>query len=156
MDDKSTSAYLKAIYALEENGKGATTVSIATALNIRPASVTEMLKKLAAAKCIVYSPYHGAKLTDKGRVTAKKTIRKHRLLETFLKKILKLSDGEICKQASAMEYALSDHADQQLCVFLHRPKEGPDHGDIPHCTKKISCGKCLKTNYNKVAKPNIY
>lgn len=144
MEEGHLNSYIKAIHLLEYNGEEATTLNIARQLGIRPASVTEMLKKLAAGKYVSYSPYKGAKLARKGKAAAKKIIRKHLLLEILLKKILKLSDKEVCGQASALESALSDHADQQLCVFLGRPTKGTvDHGDILHCAKKISCRKCL-------------
>lgn len=144
MEESNANSYLKAIHLLGESGEGATTLNIARQLGIRPASVTEMLKKLAKANYVSYSPYHGVRLTKKGKNTARKIIRKHLLLEILLKKILKLSDAEVCRQATAMESALSDHADQQLCVFLGRPTRGAvDDGDIFRCTKKISCKKCM-------------
>ncbi len=147
---KSANAYLRAIHAIEEEGAVPTTVMIAQKLNVRPASVTEMLKKLADGGLITYSPYHGAKLTKKGNESAKKMVRKHLLLETFLKNILKLNDEEVCKQASALEDSLTDHADQQLCVFLNRPMKGAiEPAPIPHCTKKITCESCLACNGGK-------
>ncbi len=147
MEEKSFNSYLLAIYLLEESGAEPSTIVIARSLKIQPGSVTEMLKKLAAQGYVNYLPYQGASLTGKGNEAAKKIIRKHRLLETFLKNTLKIEDKECCRQAAALQHSLSDTADQQLCIFLHRPLEGPvDHGSIPHCTKKISCGQCLKSN----------
>lgn len=157
MDEKTKSVYLKTIYLIEEKGGKATTLNIANQLKIKSASVTEMLQKLAKENYVSYSPYHGVVLTKKGARTAKKIIRKHRLLETFLKNTLQLSNKEVCEQAGHLGHSFSDNADQHLCIFLNRPKEGAvDHGNIPHCTKKISCGQCLKENYGKVARPNIF
>ena len=157
MNERSLNSYLKAIYVLEESRQEASTINIARALNIASASVTEMIKKLAAVNYVTYSPYHGVTLTGKGKYLARKCIRKHRLLETFLKNILKLKNKETYTQAAALEHSLSDTADQQLCIFLSRPKEDPlDHRYIPHCIKKISCGQCLKENHGKVGKPEIY
>ena len=156
MDEKSLNSYLKTIYVLYEAKIPTSTVSIAKALNVKPGSVTEMLQKLAKEGYVSYSPYHGAELNEKGKNIAKKIIRKHRLLEAFLKNILKLDDDEVRKQASELLHSLSDHADQQLCIFLSRPTEDPvDHGDIPHCTKKISCNQCLKENHGKIGKPDF-
>ena len=153
---KSTNQYLKIIYLIQRDKEEATTLAIAAKLAIKPASVTEMLKKLAEEKYVTYTPYQGAKLTEKGNRVAKKIMRKHLLLEAFLKNILKLSDKEVCKQAQAMEDSLSDHADQQLCIFLNRPTQGPiDKGSIPHCTKKISCEDCLSGNGEKIRKDAV-
>lgn len=142
----SVNQYIKTIYLLVQENKEASTLNIAKKLGIKSASVTEMLKKLASDGSVNYSPYHGVTLTKRGEEIAKKLIRKHLLLEAFLKNILKLSDEEVCKQASALEDSLTDHADQQLCIFLKRPTEGPIEKEaIPHCTKKISCEECLAT-----------
>jgi DtxR family Mn-dependent transcriptional regulator len=142
------------MYAIEKTGERATTAAIAQKLEVQPASVTEMLKKLAQNGFIVYSPYHGAQLTKKGTRTAKKIMRKHLLLETFLKNILKLNDQDVCAQASALEDSLTDRADQQLCIFLNRPREGPiERARIPHCTKKITCEACLACNETNIRSP---
>lgn len=157
MDNRSLNAYLKTIYVLEETKTAASTANIAKALDITPASVSEMLQKLAKENYVSYSPYHGVQLTVKGKEIATKAVRKHRLLEAFLKNTLKLKDNnEVRRQAGELVHSLSDKADQQLCIFLSRPKEDPvDRGEIPHCTKRITCEECLKENHGKVGKPSF-
>ena len=77
--------HLKSIFHLSLNSdSGVSTNSIANNLNTKASSVTEMLKKLSEKSLIVYIKYHGAQLTELGRKTALKIIRKHRLWEVFL------------------------------------------------------------------------
>ncbi|MEM7802410.1 MAG: metal-dependent transcriptional regulator, partial [Chloroflexota bacterium] len=78
----SSEDYLKSIYLLSElsdpQGRASTT-QIAERLEIRPASVTDMLKKLSDKDLISYVKYKGVSLTEKGRLTAVDIIRRHRL-----------------------------------------------------------------------------
>ena len=78
--------YLKAIYELAEDGGRATTASIAKHLDVAPASVTGMLKKLSDQQppWIAYEKHHGARLTERGQKRALEIIRHHRLIEKFL------------------------------------------------------------------------
>lgn len=144
MDNKSGYAYLRAVYLLQEEGKDLSTTNIAKVLEVKPASVSEMLKKLAKEKYVMYRPYKNIELTETGKKEAKKAVRRHRILEDFLVRILKVGKNEVCKQAEAMESTLSDKAEIELCRFLDRPMEDPlEHKPIPHCQMKISCERCL-------------
>jgi DtxR family Mn-dependent transcriptional regulator len=69
MAQRSTQDYLKAVYGLSKNGDLVSTTEISQKLDVAPASVTEMLKKLAQDEYIKYSPYHGSTLTEKGPPT---------------------------------------------------------------------------------------
>ena len=142
---KSVEDYLKTVYELTLDGKAATTTEISKALNISPASVTEMLKKLSERKYLEYSPYHGTILTKKGLKIAEKMARKHRLLERFLYDILKIDKLKVHEQACEMEHSLSDDAEESLCRFLKYPDSCPDDGKIiPPCDLKIdSCADCI-------------
>ncbi len=142
----SIEEYLEALYTLTQNGKTASTTEISQRLSIAPASVTEMLKKLAARDFIKYSPYQGTTLTDKGLEIARKMTRKHRLLERFLYDTLKIGKDSVHPQACEMEHALSDDAERALCQFLKHPARCPDDGKIiPPCDLRFSsCEECLK------------
>ena len=146
MPHKSSEDYLKTIYDLSQNGKEVSTTKISQALRIAPASVTEMLKKLAKKGYITYSPYHGTTLTNEGRQIAEKITRKHRLLERFLHDILKIDKDKVHSQACEMEHSLSDEAEESLCRFLKHPDRCPDDGKmIPPCDLQIeSCAECLQ------------
>jgi len=138
--------YLEALYILARNGEKVTTTRISEYLNIAPASVTEMLKKLAEKGYADYSPYQGATLTDKGLEIGKKMSRKHRLLERFLHDVLRIGNDRVHAQACDMEHSLSDEAEESLCRFLNHPDRCPDDGKaIPPCDLKIqSCEECMQ------------
>jgi DtxR family Mn-dependent transcriptional regulator len=146
MARRSVEDYLKAIYDLSINGKAVSTTEISRTLKVAPASVTEMLKKLAEKGYISYSPYHGTTLTTAGSRIAEKTVRKHRLLERFLHDVLKIDKTKVHKQACEMEHALSDDAEESLCRFLRHPDRCPDDGKIiPPCDLRISsCAECIQ------------
>jgi DtxR family Mn-dependent transcriptional regulator len=148
MPRRSVEDYLKTIYDLSRNGNAVSTTEISRTLKVAPASVTEMLKKLAGKGYITHSPYHGTRLTNNGRQIAEKTVRKHRLLERFLHDVLKIDKTQVHDQACGMEHSLSDDAAESLCRFLRHPDRCPDNGKvIPPCDLQIgSCVECLELN----------
>lgn len=145
MASKSIEDYLKALYVLSKNGNTVSTTEISEHFKIAPASVTEMLKKLANKGFVKYSPYHGSTLTKKGFLVAQKMTRKHRLLERFLCDVLRIKEAEVHAQACAMEHSLSDEAEESLCRFLKHPDMCPDEGKvIPACDLQFSsCEECI-------------
>ncbi len=155
----STEEYLEALYNLTQDGESASTSDISKRLHIAPASVTEMLKKLADNGYVDYSPYQGVTLTPKGFDLAEKMARKHRLLERFLHDILHIGNDKVHKEACAMEHALSDETERALCQTLKSPDKCPDDEKvIPPCNLGFSsCAECQKwggDNLEKVGKRN--
>jgi DtxR family Mn-dependent transcriptional regulator len=146
MEQKSTQDYLKAVYNLSRNGDLISNAAISQKLGVAPASVTEMLKKLAEEGYVNYSPYHGSTLTEKGLIEAKRVTRKHRLLETFLSDVLHIGKDRVHTEACRMEHALSDEAEESLCRFLKHPDTCSDDGKtIPACDLPFStCEDCIK------------
>jgi DtxR family Mn-dependent transcriptional regulator len=146
MSSKSVEDYLKAIYILSQNGKSVSTTEISEHFNIAPASVTEMLKKLAKKGYVRYSPYHGAQLTSDGFQVAERVTRKHRLLERFLHDVLRIREDKVHSEACEMEHALSDEAEESLCRYLNHPDRCPDDGKIiPACDLPFStCEECIE------------
>lgn len=142
MATEITEQYLKIIYNLTEEGGAAKTTDIASAMNIAPASVTQMLHKLAEHGYIDHEPYKGVVLRAKGRKIASKIARKHRLLERFLNDLVGVRGKSTHEQACKMEHALTDEAAQSLCRMLHHPAECPDGKKIPKCDAGITCDKC--------------
>ena len=121
--------YLKAIYKLEEKRNGKiTTNSIAEMVDTAPASVTDMLKKLADKKFIRYEKYQGVSLTATGKRVAVAIIRKHRLWELFLVEKLKFRWDEVHDIAEQLEHVVSDELINRLDELLDNPKTDP-HGD---------------------------
>jgi DtxR family Mn-dependent transcriptional regulator len=148
MPSKTLEDYLKALSILASNGKTVNTTEISRHFKIAPASVTEMLQKLAEKGYINYSPYHGSTLTPKGLQIAEKVTRKHRLLEKFLYDVLRIGKDHIHKQACEMEHALSDEAEESLCRLMNHPDKCPDDNKtIPACDLLFSsCEECIVTH----------
>ncbi len=146
MAQKSAEDYLKTVYVLSRDNGVASTTDIARTLKVAPASVTEMLQKLAKKGYVEYSPYQGTKLSSSGLQIAEKITRKHRLLERFLHDLLKLDDAKVHDQACEMEHSLSDDAEESLCRLLKHPDRCPDDGKtIPACNLPFtSCEECMR------------
>ena len=123
--------YLKAIYALELEQQKATTKRVAQRLGVKMASVTGMIKHLAAEGFVRHTPYYGAKMTTKGRRIAVDMIRRHRLIETFLCQTLGLSWDEVDADAEVLEHAVSDKLIERIYEYLGRPQFDPHGSPIP-------------------------
>ena len=142
----STEEYLEALYTLTQGGKTASNAELSRRLEIAPASVSEMLRKLADGGYVNYSPYQGVTLTEKGTRLAEKMARKHRLLERFLHDVLKIGNDKVHAEACQMEHALSDEAERALCLTLKSPSRCPDDAKVvPPCDLGFSsCSECRK------------
>ena len=132
MNSQSEEDYLKALYHLEMDFDAVSTNSIADYLDMKPSSVTDMLKKLAEKKFINYEKYKGTSLTKRGRLIALSIIRKHRLWETFLVEKLGFGWDQVHIIAEQLEHIKSEELIENLDNFLGNPKYDP-HGDpIPN------------------------
>jgi DtxR family Mn-dependent transcriptional regulator len=150
MMSTSTEEYLEALYKLEQGDKPVSTTKISKQLNIAPASVTEMMQKLANADCVHYSPYQGVTLTSKGYRIAEKMTWKHRLVERYLNDALKIRRNKLHEEACEMEHAISDETARAMCQSLNAPDRCPDDGQpIPPCDFDFStCEECRKWGRN--------
>tara|TARA_B100000965_G_C19488554_1_gene711928 strand:+ start:273 stop:929 length:657 start_codon:yes stop_codon:yes gene_type:complete len=128
MNSQSEEDYLKALYHLEMDFDAVSTNSIADYLDMKPSSVTDMLKKFAEKKFINYQKYKGTSLTKKGKLTALSIIRKHRLWETFLVEKLSFGWDQVHIIAEQLEHIKSEELIEKLDNFLGNPKYDP-HGD---------------------------
>ena len=132
MNSQSEEDYLKALYHLKMDFGSVSTNSIADYLDMKPSSVTDMLKKLAEKKFINYQRYKGTSLTKKGKLIALSIIRKHRLWETFLVEKLGFGWDQVHIIAEQLEHIKSEELIENLDNFLGNPKYDP-HGDpIPN------------------------
>lgn len=121
--------YLKAIYHLSHEGsKSVSTNSISDSLKTKPASVSDMIKKLASKKVISYRKYQGVEISEKGRKAALQIIRKHRLWEVFLVDKLGFHWDEVHEIAEQLEHIKSPLLTKKLDEFLGYPRIDP-HGD---------------------------
>jgi len=121
--------YLKAIYHLATEGNGqVNTNSISDRLQTKPASVTDMVRKLSDKGLVNYRKYQGVNLTKQGNLHALKVVRKHRLWEVFLVNILGFNWDEVHEVAEQLEHIKSPLLIKRLDEFLKFPKYDP-HGD---------------------------
>ncbi|HEY2355408.1 MAG TPA: metal-dependent transcriptional regulator [Gaiellaceae bacterium] len=120
--------YAKAIYTLEERSGSASTNDLAALLDVKPGSVSGMLRKLDALGLVEHERYRGVRLTEKGRRVALEVIRHHRLLELFLVENLGMTEDEVHAEAEVLEHALSEELEELIARKLGDPTVGP-HGD---------------------------
>jgi DtxR family Mn-dependent transcriptional regulator len=131
--------YLKNIYKLSSNEGKVTTSSLSEKLQISPASVSEMIKKLAEEGTLTHTPYKGVELTEEGKLLALRIIRKHRLWEMFLVQVLHFGWDEIDDEAERFEHIMSDKMEEKIDHVLGHPSIDP-HGDpIPTKDGVITC-----------------
>jgi DtxR family Mn-dependent transcriptional regulator len=123
--------YLKAIHSLGGADEQVKLHKIAERLKVRAPSVTGMLKRLAEDGWISYEPGVGARLTEQGIGEARRVIRRHRLVELFLTRVLGLDWSEVDAEAEALEHAISPRLEQALAAHLGEPLEDPHGHPIP-------------------------
>jgi DtxR family Mn-dependent transcriptional regulator len=129
--------YLKAIFHLQAEDGMVTTNVLAEKLRTKPASVTDMMKKLNAKKLLHYKPYYGFSLSPEGKKIALLVIRRHRLWEYFLSEKLKFGWSEVHSFAEELEHVSSKQLIDRLDEYLGHPRFDP-HGDpIPDSRGKI-------------------
>lgn len=129
--------YLKAIFHLQEKEGTVTTNALAEKLQTKPASVTDMMKKLDAKKLLNYKPYYGFSLSAEGKKIAVFIIRRHRLWEYFLSEKLKFGWNEVHLLAEELEHVSNKQLIDRLDKYLGFPQFDP-HGDpIPDHKGKI-------------------
>ncbi len=120
--------YAKAIYTLESRHGAASTNELAALLEVRPASVSGMLRKLSELGLVGHERYRGARLTERGRGVALEVIRHHRLVELFLVESLGMTWDEVHDEAEVLEHALSEELEELIARKLGNPTVDP-HGD---------------------------
>jgi DtxR family transcriptional regulator, Mn-dependent transcriptional regulator len=135
--------YIKSIFHLQQKDGTVTTNELANVLKTKPASVTDMMKKLKVKKMVHYEPYQGFRLTSEGTKVAIEIIRRHRLWEFFLAEKLKFTWDEVHEVAEQLEHITNKKLIEKLDEFLGFPKLDP-HGDpIPDSNGKIEINKSI-------------
>ena len=133
--------YLKAIYQAEisqnNHGELVPMGQLSSALGVVPGTATTMVKALAETGLVRYEPYAGVQLTEAGQRLAALVLRRHRLIELFLVKVLDMSWAEVHEEAERLEHAASDRLIDRIDAMLGRPSVDP-HGDpIPDADGSI-------------------
>jgi DtxR family transcriptional regulator, Mn-dependent transcriptional regulator len=120
--------YLKAIYHLGTRGEPVTTGQLAHELGISSPSVSAMVKRLEDGELLARPDGRLMHLTDSGERAALRVVRRHRLLETFLARVLDVPWDEVHAEAELLEHALSDRLEERIDAALGHPTHDP-HGD---------------------------
>jgi DtxR family Mn-dependent transcriptional regulator len=124
--------YLKAIHhgqsALPKGQRLLPMGQIAAALSVTPGTATTMIKALAESGLVEYEPYSGVRLTKAGDKLAALVLRRHRLVELFLVKVMGMSWDEVHDEAEQLEHVVSDRLIDRIDEMLGRPTHDP-HGD---------------------------
>ncbi len=128
---RSVEDYLKVIYQITERSDSGGTTEIAGRLDLTPASVTGMVKKLAESGLLEHVPYKGVRLTDQGRVAALAVMRRHRILEAYLITKLGYDWSNVHQEAERLEHAVSDELVERMAFALGQPKYDPHGAPIP-------------------------
>jgi len=123
----SAEDYLKAIYALSGDAP-ASTSQIAQRLELAPASVSGMIRRLSDQGLLDHEPYRGVLLTDAGRTVALRMLRRHRLIEAYLVEFLGYQWDNVHAEAERLEHAVSDLLVERMAAALGHPSVDP-HGD---------------------------
>lgn len=120
--------YLKTIYLMAQKPEQVKTVLLAERMNVKPSSVTAMIKTLAEMKLVEYEPYYGVRLTQSGERIALEVIRHHRLIELYLVEALGFTWDEVHDEAEVLEHVISEKLEARIAAYLGDPTRDP-HGD---------------------------
>ena len=131
MQTQAVEDYLKTIYELQGQQEKVSTTALAERLNVAPASVTGMIKKLAELKLVAHKPYKGVTLTKAGEKIALEVIRHHRLVESYLAEALGVPWDQVHEEAEKWEHVLSEDLEHRIDALLGHPTTDPHGAPIP-------------------------
>jgi DtxR family Mn-dependent transcriptional regulator len=135
--------YLRAIFQLQEEHSPVSTTELAASMDVAPASVTGMVRKLHDHGLVEYVPYKGVTLAPAGRQEALRLVRAHRLWELFLAEVMDLPWDEVHEEAHLLEYATSDRLADRLAEYLDQPQTDPHGQRIPTREGALPPRRCL-------------
>ncbi len=136
---QATEDYLKVIYELTSRGQRASTLEVAERMDVRPASATNMLQKMADGDppLVDYQKHHGVTLTPAGHSAALEVIRHHRLLEVFLTQNLGYGWDEVHAEADRLEHHISEDLEARIARVLGDPAFDPHGAPIPSASLQL-------------------
>lgn len=141
--------YLKAIYDLQDDDTRVAPSAIATAMGVKPPTVTTMLQRMHDDGLVDYEPYQGAHLTTHGERLALEVLRHHRLLELFLTEQLGYDWSDVHDEADVLEHYISEKFEARIATVLGNPTVDPHGASIPtvdlvieHDPRRQSVAQC--------------
>lgn len=123
--------YVREIYALGRDDEPVATTALAERLEVAPASVTGMLKRLDSLGLVEHKRYEGVRLTPIGRKVALEVIRHHRLIETYLAEAMGVSWDQVHDEAHRLEHHISEALEDRMAELLGHPERDPHGSPIP-------------------------
>jgi len=138
MNKETKEEYLETLYKLsmKDEDREVKTGEIAEDLSVSSPSVTEILPKLEEEGYVVYEPYHGVKLTEKGRREGRRIVRTHRVLEVFLDEFFEISDDKMHEKACELEHIFDMGMIDEICERMGAPSKCPHGNEIPTCVNE--------------------
>lgn len=152
--------YLKQLYLEQHAGDGQRVLMgrLATVMGVVPGTATSMVKALSDSGLVEYEPRSGVRLTGRGEQLALHVLRRHRLLELFLVKVIGLDWSVVHEEADSLEHAVSDRVLERIDALLEHPTTDP-HGDpIPtpkgqlHEPQRMSLADCAVGKPYRIAR----
>lgn len=131
--------YSEGIFRLQEELEVVGTGDIAKYMNVAPASVTTMLKKLSDAGLVEHTPYKGVRLTPQGETLSISLLRKHRLVERMLVDFLELPWEDVHELACKLEHFLSEEVTDRIARAMNYPTTCPHGNPVDATVKDGSC-----------------
>lgn len=131
---ESIEEYTEGIYRLQEEMEVVSTGDIARYMNVAPASVTTMLKRLTELELARHTPYQGVRLTEAGERLSIALLRKHRLLERLLVDFLELPWDDVHDLACKLEHYISEDVADRIARAMRFPETCP-HGNPVDATR---------------------
>ena len=139
---QSIEDYLKGILILKGK-REYSNKNLAECLNISPASVSEMIRKLEKEGYLIINKKE-VTLTERGEIKAKGVIRRHRVWEVFLADKLGYSLEEIHDEAEILEHVTSEKLLRKLEKFLFYPQTCPHGGPIIYDYDNLNPDKIMQ------------
>lgn len=134
--------YIKQIYLLGGDDESITTRDLALRLGVRPASVTGMVHRLVELGLVRHEPYRGVELTEAGLRVALEMLRHHRLLETFLERVLGYRWDEVHDEAERLEHVISERFETRIAEVVGHPTHDPHGEPIPDADLRLPPMRC--------------
>ncbi len=133
MNEKTKEDYLRAIYHHQEETQqtGISSIDICRYLNLSKSTVSEMLKKLMKERLIQRSSYEKIRLTKKGLLKSIEVTKKHRVIEVFLSKILRIHPAMVHTEAHKLEHVFSKESINSIARIIKNAKICPHGKPIP-------------------------
>ncbi len=115
--------YLEMIYRLSLKNGFTRVNELSKSLNVQPPSATKMIQKLSELNFINYEKYGVIMLTDNGMDIGKMLLKRHNIIESFLKFISPMED--VLEQTEKLEHSINPETLKNLDVFVQFLEENP-------------------------------